>query len=183
VIFRPGLLSHPADELRPAAHTLSQRVLETLIAHQDWFMADVPPPPRNDSVVLAAGAGEAQPMPSAGDPTRPRSTAALSGWSVIEPEDDAARVTRRRTLAEQGGRAQFELPADLSPLDEAAADGAEDVVLGGDVTVTRSRTLPSAASTVVRRRSRRTSNAGAAHPEQPARHVLRKTRPSQEALR
>jgi len=45
VIFRPGLLSHPNHELSPDEHKLSQKVLEFLIEHQDWFMLDVPPPP------------------------------------------------------------------------------------------------------------------------------------------
>ncbi|EIN10060.1 Rho GTPase activation protein [Punctularia strigosozonata HHB-11173 SS5] len=38
VIFRPGILSHPDHELSPHEHQLSQRVLEFLIEHQDWFM-------------------------------------------------------------------------------------------------------------------------------------------------
>ncbi|KAF8589448.1 Rho GTPase activation protein, partial [Ramaria rubella] len=41
VIFRPGLISHPDHELSPDQHKLSQRVLEFLIAHQDWFMLDI----------------------------------------------------------------------------------------------------------------------------------------------
>ncbi|KAI0067262.1 Rho GTPase activation protein [Artomyces pyxidatus] len=45
VIFRPGLMSHPTHELSPPEHQLSQEVLEFLIAHQDWFMLDIPPPP------------------------------------------------------------------------------------------------------------------------------------------
>ncbi|KAH9167838.1 Rho GTPase activation protein [Lactarius sanguifluus] len=45
VIFRPGLMSHPEHELTPSEHQLSQDVLEFLIAHQDWFMLDTPPPP------------------------------------------------------------------------------------------------------------------------------------------
>ncbi|KAH9963097.1 hypothetical protein BGW80DRAFT_854842 [Lactifluus volemus] len=38
-------MSHPDHELSPAEHRLSQDVLEFLIAHQDWFMLDTPPPP------------------------------------------------------------------------------------------------------------------------------------------
>ncbi|KAF8269898.1 Rho GTPase activation protein [Lactarius quietus] len=45
VIFRPGLMSHPDHELSPSEHQLSQDVLEFLIANQDWFMLDTPPPP------------------------------------------------------------------------------------------------------------------------------------------
>ncbi|TFK27780.1 Rho GTPase activation protein, partial [Coprinopsis marcescibilis] len=42
VIFRPGLISHPNHEMSPPEHALSQKVLEFLIAHQDWFMLDIP---------------------------------------------------------------------------------------------------------------------------------------------
>jgi GTPase-activating protein SAC7 len=38
-------MSHPKHELSPSDHGLSQDVLEFLIAHQDWFMLDTPPPP------------------------------------------------------------------------------------------------------------------------------------------
>jgi GTPase-activating protein SAC7 len=45
VIFQPGLISHPNHVLAPEEHHLSQKVLEFLIAQQDWFMLEVPPPP------------------------------------------------------------------------------------------------------------------------------------------
>ncbi|KAF8969187.1 Rho GTPase activation protein, partial [Flammula alnicola] len=45
VIFRPGIISHPEHEMSPHAHALSQKVLEFLIAQQDWFMLDIVPPP------------------------------------------------------------------------------------------------------------------------------------------
>ncbi|KAF8903644.1 Rho GTPase activation protein [Mucidula mucida] len=48
VIFRPGLISHPEHEMSPKEHSLSQRVLEFLIAQQDWFMLDIPPPPASE---------------------------------------------------------------------------------------------------------------------------------------
>ncbi|KAF9525630.1 Rho GTPase activation protein, partial [Crepidotus variabilis] len=44
VIFRPGLISHPQHEMSPQEHALSQKVLEFLIAQQDWFMLDIAPP-------------------------------------------------------------------------------------------------------------------------------------------
>ncbi len=44
VIFRPGLISHPQHEMSPQEYELSQRVLEFLIAQQDWFMLDISPP-------------------------------------------------------------------------------------------------------------------------------------------
>lgn len=44
MIFRPGLISHPEHEMSPQEHALSQRVLEFLIAQQDWFMLGISPP-------------------------------------------------------------------------------------------------------------------------------------------
>jgi hypothetical protein len=40
-------------------HKLSQEVLEFLIKHQDWFMLDIPPPPRSDSLVNPSGTEKA----------------------------------------------------------------------------------------------------------------------------
>jgi GTPase-activating protein SAC7 len=49
VIFRPGILAHPDHDMVPSENDLSQRVVEFLIDHQDWFMLEVPPPPRSAS--------------------------------------------------------------------------------------------------------------------------------------
>lgn len=57
VIFRPAVLNHPAHEMSHEHHKLSQEVLEFLIKHQDWFMLDIPPPPRSDSLVTPAEKG------------------------------------------------------------------------------------------------------------------------------
>ncbi|KIL67540.1 hypothetical protein M378DRAFT_9318 [Amanita muscaria Koide BX008] len=48
VMFQPGIISHPNHELSPHEHTLSQKVLEFLIDHQDWFMLDIPPPTQSE---------------------------------------------------------------------------------------------------------------------------------------
>lgn len=37
--------------MSPEHHKLSQEVVEFLIEHQDWFMLDIPPPPRKDSIL------------------------------------------------------------------------------------------------------------------------------------
>ncbi|KXN93340.1 GTPase-activating protein SAC7 [Leucoagaricus sp. SymC.cos] len=80
VIFRPGILSHPSHEMAPQEHALSQRVLEFLIASQDWFMLDTPTP--NLSLVsphlpsstttppVPPPSAPVQPPPSAYDHTR-----------------------------------------------------------------------------------------------------------------
>ncbi|KIJ51441.1 hypothetical protein M422DRAFT_26857 [Sphaerobolus stellatus SS14] len=55
VIFRPGMISHPDHELSPDQHRLSQDVLEFMIAHQDWFMLDIPPPPQTVAQLSPTG--------------------------------------------------------------------------------------------------------------------------------
>lgn len=52
VIFRPAVLNHPDYEMSPEHHKQSQEVLEFLIENQDWFMLDIPPPPRKDSILV-----------------------------------------------------------------------------------------------------------------------------------
>jgi hypothetical protein len=42
--------------MSPHEHQLSQAVLEFLIAHQDWFMFDIPPPPSSRNVPSAVAA-------------------------------------------------------------------------------------------------------------------------------
>jgi GTPase-activating protein SAC7 len=58
VIFRPAVLNHPGHEMSPEQHKLSQEVLEFLIEHQDWFMLDIPPPPRQDSILTSKAANQ-----------------------------------------------------------------------------------------------------------------------------
>lgn len=133
VIFRPGILSHPSHEMSPHEHALSQRVLEFLIAHQDWFMLDTPAP--NPSLVSPPLPGNAGVPPSAYDHSRYPSRAASPssrhpesgtghinwgqgaseddrGWSSvgvpmsdrdIEKEHERIKMIRRRTTLERGG--------------------------------------------------------------------------------
>jgi hypothetical protein len=93
VIFRPGLMSHPSHELSPAEHRLSQDVLEFLIAHQDWFMLDTPPPP----------AVPPTPSRSLTPPLSPGASVSVSddegpeGWRIIDrhPRVPAGRGTQQ----------------------------------------------------------------------------------------
>ena len=114
VIFRPGLMSHPTHELEPGEHRLSQEVLEFLIAHQDWFMLDTPPPPalpptpsRSLTPPLSAGASV-----SVSDDEGPE------GWRIIDRHPrvpgaagtsssaGAPRIMRSRTMpSSRNGRA------------------------------------------------------------------------------
>jgi GTPase-activating protein SAC7 len=88
VIFRPGLLSHPDHELNPKEHALGQKVLEFLIAQQDWFMLDIPPPPPNEpgSPRSAMSEDDVTVFPSDDEHSG-------GGWKLVR--DD--RVSRRKT--------------------------------------------------------------------------------------
>ncbi|KAI6108022.1 Rho GTPase activation protein [Pisolithus sp. B1] len=147
VIFRPGLISHPDHELSPSEHQLSQQVLEFLIAHQDWFLLDIPPPPR------------AQPYTSWQPPRQSRFSTAPQhdddpDLVVVPSSDDEPpsadgwrlasqrrRITRRRTTHEHvdsQDRAVSPSPQELSPVAERPTSTTSST-LG----VMRSRTLPS----------------------------------------
>ncbi|KAJ7762000.1 Rho GTPase activation protein [Mycena maculata] len=124
VIFRPGLISHPAHEMSPAEHNLSQRVLEFLIAQQDWFMLDIPPPPQHEpgseswdgEDVLVVDDSEHSPVGGA--------------WNLIG--NNAPPMARRKTTVDSTEALRAE--GDLSPVNESPEDGG--------ASVTRRRTLP-----------------------------------------
>jgi hypothetical protein len=95
VIFRPGIISHPDHEMLPREHDLSQRVLEFLIAQQDWFMLEIPPPPRpvevtttspigiDEDILMHPSSDEGEESPDGG------------GWQLVGKEPK--RIRRRRT--------------------------------------------------------------------------------------
>ena len=85
MIFRPALIAHPSHELSPQEHQLSQEVLEFLIAHQDWFMLDIPPPPNRSD-------GTRTPVDSGSDDEP------SGGWKLVS---NPPRITRRRTTTER----------------------------------------------------------------------------------
>ncbi|KAF7327928.1 Rho GTPase activator [Mycena kentingensis (nom. inval.)] len=126
VIFRPGLISHPAHEMSPSEHDLSQRVLEFLIAQQDWFMLDIPPPPAHEP-----GSPDVWDEEDADGDVR----SSVGGtWKLVG--NPPPPMARRKTTADSTDREGTLSPVNESP-DEAGA------------TVTRRRTLPSGRRTNV----------------------------------
>ena len=106
MIFRPALLSHPTHELSPHEHQLSQDVLEFLIAHQDWFMLDIPPPPSSITVNSKSGApvvgglNEQVDIVPSSDDDQP------GGWKLVDKDAAGIRkITRRRTTTERSSGA------------------------------------------------------------------------------
>ncbi|KAJ4477394.1 Rho GTPase activation protein [Lentinula aciculospora] len=166
VIFRPGLMSHPDHEMSPREHALSQKVLEFLIAQQDWFMLDIPPPPTNE-------AGSPTSLVSEEDvtvfPSSDEEQQVGGGWKLVGREPRLSRrkttigeqhfvVEPRRTAAQEG---------DLSPVAESPPARSADSE-GGALGVTRSRTLPSG------RRGPSSSSESTTATDREARRVLRK---------
>ncbi|KZT67955.1 Rho GTPase activation protein [Daedalea quercina L-15889] len=103
VIFRPALIAHPSHELSPQEHQLSQEVLEFLIAHQDWFMLDIPPPPSRTDSAQTVPTSPVDVVPSSGsDDEQP------GGWKLVT---SPRRITRRRTTTERSSGASVVRPA------------------------------------------------------------------------
>ncbi|KAF8656225.1 hypothetical protein AX16_002661 [Volvariella volvacea WC 439] len=130
VIFRPGILSHPSHEMSPAEHAPSQRVLEFLIAHQDWFMNDVPPPRRSDRAQKEGY------IPSS-DEEQPHGG---GNWNMGPEKPSRPLTTYGNARVKVGPFAE----ADMAPAPEPGLPASGTVV-----SVIRSRTLP--ASRVSRR--------------------------------
>jgi hypothetical protein len=82
--------------MSPREHDLSQKVLEFLIAQQDWFMLDIPPPPRQvklstlapidsstEDILMQPSSDEGGDSPLSG------------GWKLVGKPPKT--ITRRRT--------------------------------------------------------------------------------------
>ncbi|TFK46072.1 RhoGAP-domain-containing protein [Heliocybe sulcata] len=171
VIFRPGLINHPDHELSPKEHQLSQDVLEFLIAHQDWFILDIPPPPDSTSPGTPGSPNSLDDLgvvPSSDDDQ----SYIGGGWRLVG-KDKRLKVQRRRTTTERTDLLGKSPERGLAPVSESPTHAE-----GGGASVTRSRTLPSTRS--------RNSNSGDTSPlptpseEDRGRHsnVLRKQRRS-----
>ena len=102
VIFRPAVLSHPDYEMQPKEHKLSQEVLEFLIAHQDWFMLEVAPPPAR-SAGLGGSDDEADVILSSDE------EANGGGWKLV-PRMEQQRLARRRTITDKNSSRLLHLP-------------------------------------------------------------------------
>lgn len=160
VIFRPGILSHPDQELSPEQHKLSQEVLEFLINQQDLFLLDIPPPPRNDSILMpspegrkAGAIGLGSPLgsdedyfmvPSESDEDLVKSPGG-GGWKLVESSKAPTNSGAHR----------------LTPSTSHPSNPDMVLNLGRDASVKRSVTVPSRkspgieGSTLTKRLSRR----------------------------
>jgi hypothetical protein len=88
--------------MSPPEHQLSQKVLEFLIAHQDWFMLDLPPPPDSAAGFSASRASsdveDSMEVPGSDEEHQP----AEGGWKLV----GMRKVQRRRTTLERSGGAR-----------------------------------------------------------------------------
>ncbi|KAF8896430.1 Rho GTPase activation protein [Infundibulicybe gibba] len=132
VIFRPGIINHPSHEMSPEEHAPSQRVLEFLIAHQDWFMLEISSPNRGgspgfgiDDVIVSPGSDEESPQVG-------------GGWRPSGANKEKVRVMRRRTTVDRPAHGVL-AEGDMSPVAESPSPPGKEGATG----VTRSRTLPS----------------------------------------
>jgi len=161
--------------MQPQEHRLSQEVLEFLIAHQDWFMLDIPPPPTT-SAGLVGSDEEADVVLTSDEEGNG------GGWKLVG-NAQSPRIERRRTMTEKHGSTSLHLSPrkfsnrrtnpffnpvahgaltegipgdDLSPVSEAPGSPLQSV--GGSIR--RSRTLPNRRGTLDSR-----SGESEVHPE------------------
>jgi len=128
VIFRPGLISHPSHEMTPSEHALSQRVLEFLIAQQDWFMLDIPTPSFKKPGIPAHTSAEIDDtalVPSSDEETS-------GGWKLVDR--DSPKIPRLKITSGHSDIRGTLTEEDMSPVFEGSTE---------QVGVTRRRTLPS----------------------------------------
>ncbi|KAF9065074.1 Rho GTPase activation protein [Rhodocollybia butyracea] len=176
VIFRPGLMSHPNHEMNPKEHALSQKVLEFLIAQQDWFMLDIPPPPPNEpgSPTSLVSEEDVTVFPSSDEEHQ-----ASGGWKLVGRDKKVARRKTtfgvvRLTLYPEPRREQ---EGELSPVAEIPPARSTDQDEGASG-VKRSRTLPSG-----RKGPSSSSNSDSTVTEREARRVLRKQKRASSSQR
>ena len=100
-------MSHPDHELSPSEHQLSQDVLEFLIAHQDWFMLDTPPPPAYPPTPSRSLTPPITPYDAASARTSVSDGEGPDGWRIIQRHQrtggtaDDHRPPRRTTQQQQ----------------------------------------------------------------------------------
>jgi len=179
VIFRPGILSHPDHELSPDQHKLSQDVLEFLIAHQDWFMLDIPPPPSSVAGLSPTGSGGIGESPVL--VTRPtddewKAEEAARGRSRNQRDQRSAQRSRRRATSVSERLSGPSTPTTPSPRQSTADRGGlvegymgemATLTRTGSANMTRSKTLPPA-------RARIGEGSGTTSGDERQRKVLRK---------
>ncbi|KAF8525950.1 Rho GTPase activation protein [Hysterangium stoloniferum] len=179
VIFRPGILSHPDHELSPDQHKLSQDVLEFLIAHQDWFLLDIPPPPSSVAGLSPAGGdslGESPVLVTRPSDDEWKAEETARGRGRDERDQKSGLRPRRRATSVSERLSGLSTPTTPSPRQSTADRGGLVEGYMGEMTtlnrtasvnVTRSRTLPPA-------RARIGEGGGTASGDERQRKVLRK---------
>ncbi|KAK2463426.1 hypothetical protein APHAL10511_004512 [Amanita phalloides] len=143
VMFQPGIISHPNHDLSPQEHALSQKVLEFLLIHQDWFMLDICPPTRTEkgsrSLTLQPGHNLVLVPSNDSDQEDDNKWHRVDNGSPSPP-----MMTRRKTTLEHRSEtayvdAAFRLEGNMTPVPESPRSEKSSSTVG----VTRSRTLPS----------------------------------------
>lgn len=90
----------------PHEHALSQQVLEFLIAQQDWFMLDIPPPPHHEPGSPLSGTSrgsDIDALPTSDD----EHSHVGGGWKLIGTKEKSSVVRRRTTIERSGGLGPF----------------------------------------------------------------------------
>lgn len=90
----------------PREHDLSQKVLEFLIAQQDWFILDIPPPPQRVKPTLTAPTSmTVMEEDTLVHPSLDSEDTISGGWKMVGKQ--TRKITRRRTQGASSDSSSF----------------------------------------------------------------------------
>ncbi|MCJ1462147.1 hypothetical protein MMC07_000747 [Pseudocyphellaria aurata] len=142
-IFQPGMLSHPAHDMKPHEYRLSQDVLMFLIENQDSFLIGMSGTAADEKTVKEVQRGVPPPRKSH-SPSTPRYPQGSLGRSASNASAGAdslrkfGGIRRNVSVSSKNSKASTNIPSPVSP-----APGSPHAGNTTSVGVQRSNTLPS----------------------------------------
>ncbi len=141
-IFQPGLLSHPAHDMKPQEYRLSQDVLIFLIEHQDSFLIGMSGTAVDEKTAREVQSGEPPPRESQPPsvPGKPQSAIGRSDSNASAGAESIRRfggIRRNLSVSSKHSRSSANVPIPVSPTPGSTPNNSTGVG------VQRSNTLPS----------------------------------------
>lgn len=163
-IFQPGLLSHPAHDMKPQEYRLSQDVLIFLIENQDSFLIGMSGTAADEKTVKEVQSGPPPPRKSQSPstPRIPQGGLGRSGSNASAGADSLRKfggIRRNVSVSSKNSRTSTSIPSPASP-----APGSPHAGSSSGVGVQRRNTLPSKNSPAIPSRFNRPNDSPTSTP-------------------